>query len=303
MILITGATGFVGQHLVAWLANQQYPVCALIHPSQRERRFAPGVSIQIVSGDVSDPAVLRLAMHQVDAVFHLAGTRLETAERTFDAINVQGTHNLIEAMREAGVSRLISLSPIGADTHSAYPYLRSKGLADELIAQSSLDYTVIRSSAAYGSGDHFTETIAMALRRLPLYFPMPGDGRSRLQPIAVHDLITCFDACLNDQDTIKHSYTIGGPQAMTFEEMVNLIGETIHHRRRMRYLRAPNALRFSNFIRGLMSGRWLYTQTDLDLLSIDRTTTMDSVAYQFGFTPARMSASLDYLIPAHRRSR
>ncbi len=127
-------------------------------------------------------------------------------------------------------------------------------------------------------------------------FPMAGDGRSRLQPISINDLITCLDTCLADPQTIKQTYTIGGPQHMTFEEIVNTIGETTHHRRRLRYMRPPTALRFAKFIRGLLNGRSLYTATNLDLLAIDRTTTLDSVAYQFDFTPARMSASLDYLL-------
>ncbi len=303
MILITGATGFIGQHLIASLASQQYPICALIHPSQRERRFTPGISMQLVSGDVTDSAVLRLAMHHVDTVIHLAGIDTETADRSFDTINVGGTRNVIDAMREAGVIQLISLSPIGADPHSAYPYLRSKGLAAELITQSGLDYTLIRSSAVYGSGDDWTEAIGLALRRLPFIFPMAGDGRSRLQPISISDLITCLNTCLTDPQTIKQMYTIGGPQHMTFEEIVNTIAEATHHRRRLRYMHPPTALRFAQFIRGLLNGRLLYTATELDLLAIDRTTTLDSVAYQFDFTPARMSASLDYLLPHSRRAR
>ncbi len=303
MILITGATGFIGQHLITWLASQQYPICVLIHPSQRERHFASGISMQLVSGDVTDPAVLRLAMHHVDTVVHLAGIDTETAAETFDAINVEGTRNVIDAMREGGVTRLISLSPIGADPHSAYPYLRSKGLAADLITQSGLDTTLIRSSAVYGFGDDWTETIGLALRRLPFMFPIAGDGRSRLQPISIDDLITCLDTCLADSQTIKQTYTIGGPQHMTFEEIVNTIGEATHHRRRLRYMHPPTALRFAKFIRGLLNGRLLYTTTDLDLLMIDRTTTLDSVGYQFDFTPARMSASLDYLLARTRRAR
>jgi NADH dehydrogenase len=302
MILVTGATGFIGQHLLAWLADQQYPICALLHPSRRERNLAAGVSMQIVTGDVSDPAVLRLAMHQVTTVFHLAGIQTETPQQTFEAINVQGAHNVIEAMHEAGVRRLITVSPIGADEHSAYPYLRSKGQADELVRCSGLDYTIVRSSAVYGAGDNWTETIALALRRLP-FFPIPGDGRSRLQPLSVYDLVACLDACLNNESTINETFTIGGPQQLTFQDLVTLIGETIRHRRSIRYLRAPSALRLAGLLRSFLKGRWLYTPTDLDLLSIDRTTTMDSVAYQFNFTPSRLSNSLDYLMPVPRRAR
>lgn len=302
MILVTGATGFIGQHLLGWLASQQYPICALLHPSRYERNLAVGISMQIVTGDITDPAVLRLAMHQVTTVFHLAGIHTVADPQTFEAINVQGTRNVIDAMHEAGVRRLITVSPIGADDHSAYPYLRSKGLADEIIRNSELDYTLLRSSAVFGVGDNWTETIALALRRLP-FFPIAGDGRSRLQPISVYDVVACLDSCLNNPEAIKQTYTIGGPQQLTYQEMVTIIGETIRHRRPLRYVRAPTALRLAHILRGWLKGRLLYSSTDLDLLSIDRTTTMDAVAYQFNFTPSRLANSIDYLLPVSHRTR
>ena len=301
MILITGATGFIGQHVVAWLSSQQQPICCLVHPSRRVHRFAPGVITQIVSGNVDDPPALRVAMQDVTAVIHLAGVRDESANQTFEAINVQGTQNVIEAMREAEVVRLIVLSPIGADSHSAYPYLRSQGQVGELVRQSGLNYSIIQSGRVYGSGDRWTEVIALALRRLPFFFPMAGDGHSRMQPIFVNDLLNCFHTCLTDPQTLRQTYVVGGPQHMTFEEVVKTIMEATRHHRRIRYMRPSSARSFAGTIRGLLSGYLLYTDTDLDLLAMDRTTTLDAVAYQFGFTPARMSAALDYL--QRKRSR
>ena len=172
--------------------------------------------MHVVSGDVDSLPALRMAMHNAATVIHLAAVHGETASRNFDAINVQGTRNVIEAMREVGISRLITLSLIGADDHSAYLYLRSKGLADEIVRQSELDYTIIQSSAVYGPGDKWTEVIAAALQRLP-FFPIAGDGRSRLQPIWVNDLVACFAACLTDPKTIKQTYVVGGPQHLTYE--------------------------------------------------------------------------------------
>ena len=84
MILVTGATGFIGQHLVKHLVDAQYPVCSLIRPSPRERAFAPGVKIHIVAGDVDDLPALRVALYHATHVIHLAGVWEETERDTFE---------------------------------------------------------------------------------------------------------------------------------------------------------------------------------------------------------------------------
>src|SRR5512147_1860240 len=136
MILVIGATGFIGQQLVAQLAQAQYPICCLVRPSHRPRYFAPGTTVQIVSGDLDDAPALRLAMHKVTTVFYLATTWEDTAQETVEEINVRRAGQLVDAMQEAGVRRLITVSSIGADSHSAFAYLRSKGLTDEVFTRS-----------------------------------------------------------------------------------------------------------------------------------------------------------------------
>ena len=295
MILITGATGFIGQHLVKYLVDAQYPVCCLIRPSPRERSFAPGVKIHVVAGDVDDMPALRVALYNVTHVIHLAHVWEETEHDTFESTNIQGTQNVIDAMHEVGVQRLITISTLGAHTHSAFPYMRIKAQVDDVIEASGLDYTILESSAVYGSGDSWTETIDLALRRFPFFFPVPGDGRVRLQPLHVGDLARCIHACLVDNKTSRKTYAIGGPQHLAYDDVINTIMQVTHHTHRKRYLRPASARRWSNIMRGFTGGHVLYTNTQLDLLSIDRTTTLDAVSFQFGFQPVRMAQSLDYL--------
>jgi uncharacterized protein YbjT (DUF2867 family) len=295
MILVIGATGFIGQQLVAQLAQAQYPICCLVRPSRRPRYFAPGTTVQIVTGDLDDAPALRLAMHKVTTVFYLATTWEDTAQETVEEINVRHAGQLVDAMQEAGVRRLITLSSIGADSHSAFAYLRGKGLTDEVFTRSDLDYTILESSAVYGAGDGWTESIALALRRWPFFFPIPGDGRVRLQPIWVQDLVSCCLACLADPKSARKTFVVGGSQALTYDDFISLLMQVTGRRRAKRYMRPASALSWSRFLRGLLSGHTLYTPTELDLLSVDRTTALDSVSYQFGFTPARPASSMDYL--------
>lgn len=295
MILITGATGFIGQHLVKQLVDANYPVCCLIRPSQRERSFAPGVRVHVVVGDVDDLPALRVALLHVTHVIHLASIWDETTRDTFETANIQGTHNMIDAMREVGVKRLIAISTIGAHTHSAYPFMRVKAQVDDIIEASGLDYTLLESSAVYGPGDNWTEFIALALRRFPFFFPIPGDGRGRMQPLYVKDLVRCLLACVENDKTARHTYSIGGPQQLAYDDLVTTIMQATHHARRKRYLQPAAALRWSRYMRGFIGGHLLYTPTQLDLLSVDRTTNQDAVSFHFGFTPMRLANSLSYL--------
>ena len=295
MNLVIGATGFIGQQLVAQLAQARYPISCLVRPSHRPRRFAPGIRLQVVTGDLDDAPALRLAMHQVTTVCYLSRAWERTARETVEEVNVRRAGQLVEAMRDAGVRRLITLSSISADAHSAFAYLRSQGQTDEVFTRSGLDYTILQTSAVYGAGDGWTETMALILRRWPFFFPIPGDGRVRLQPIWVDDLVRCLLVCVAEPKSAKQTYIVAGSQALIYDDFVSLIMHVTGHRRPKRYMRPASALSWSRFLHGLLGGHALYTPAKLDLLSVDRTTALDSVSYQFGFGPARPANSLDYL--------
>src|SRR5512136_416738 len=100
MILVTGATGFVGRRVVARLTAAGCAVRCLVRPAYKERQLPPGVSVHVVAGDLGDMAALRVALQDVDTVVHLAGIWTERGARTFEAVNYQGTLNLLEAALE-----------------------------------------------------------------------------------------------------------------------------------------------------------------------------------------------------------
>lgn len=294
MILITGATGLVGRQLVARLADREDLAC-LVRPGRRVRQFAPGVSVHIVSGDVDDAPTLRLSMHAVTAIVHLAAiSRPYPNGRTIESVNVEGTCNVIEAAHEVGVRRILFVSPIGADPNSAYPYLRTKGQAEEAIKASGLDYTILRASSVYGEDDEWTMPMAMGMHAVPIVFPIPGDGRSRLQPIFVDDFVECLVRAFDDNKTIGKTIEVGGPQYMTFDEVVTEIMKATGLRRRRYYLRTPTAHAIVRLATRLL-GRPPFSDSAIDLLSISRTTVLDAVSYHFAFQPSRMSDSLGYL--------
>lgn len=279
---------------MARLAAAGQAVCCLVRPARKERRLPQDVTVRIAAGDVDYPPALRVAMHNCRAIVHLAALQIEDDQRTFESVNYKGTLNLIEAAHDAGVKRLIYLSQIGADAASAYPYLRSKGQAQDAIRASGLDYTIVCSSILYGQGDDWLNNMAMVLKSIPGVFPVVGDGQARFQPLWVQDLVTCLEHCLANPATIGQTLAVGGPEYMTLDEIVDTLARTLNVRRRKIHLRAP----FASWLAGMMKRTMLHpilTQTMIDNLNVNATTDLNSIPRQFGFAPARFAGTIGYL--------
>lgn len=294
MILITGATGFVGQHVVARIVAAGYEARCLVRPAYKERQLPPGVRVHVAAGDLADVPALRVALHGVDTVIHLAAVWTERGGRTFESVNYQGTLDLIEAAHEVGAARMVFLSYPTADRNSAYAFLRSKGLAEEAVRLSGLDFTILRPSLVYGAGDGLTTNIAAMLKSVPLIVPIVGDGQTRFQPLWVQDLAACIERCLSDPKTIGHTFALGGPGYLTLNDMVDVIAQTLQVYRRKVFVRVPLARAIAGLMERVMP-QPLLTTTMVDLLGVDTTTDTGAVSTHFGFDPARFAEAVDYL--------
>jgi NADH dehydrogenase len=295
MVLVTGATGFIGRRVAARLSTAGYVVRCLVRPAYKERRLPPGVSVHMVAGDLANPPALRVALQNVDAVVHLASIWIERGSRTFESVNYQGTLALLEAAKEVGVAgRFVFASYPGADRNSAYAFLRSKGLAEEVIKSSGLHYTILRPSWVYGPDDGWTTLAAMTLKSVPFVCPVVGDGQTRLQPLWVDDLARCVEQCLGDPKTADHVYALGGPGYFTFNDALDVIAQSLKVRKRKVFIRLPLAYSLAGTFERLLP-RPLLTKTMVDLLGVDTTTELGSVLRTFGFEPARFAATIGYL--------
>jgi NADH dehydrogenase len=294
MVLVTGATGFIGRRVVARLSTAGVEVRCLVRPAFKERHLPPGVRVHLVAGDLADPPALRVALQNVDAVIHLASIWTERGSRTFESVNYQGTLNLLEAAKEIGAQRFIFTSYPGADRNSAYPFLRSKGLAEEAVKSSGLRYTILRPSWVYGPDDEWTTLVAMTLKSVPFVYPVVGDGQTRLQPLWVDDLALCTERCLNNPRTADHVFALGGPGYFTLNDALDAIAQTLNVRKRKIFIRLPLARSMARTMERMLP-RPLLTTTMVDLLGVDTTTEIGSVLRTFGFEPARFAATIGYL--------
>ncbi|HUI88687.1 MAG TPA: NAD-dependent epimerase/dehydratase family protein [Anaerolineales bacterium] len=294
MILVTGATGFVGRSLIRHLFETGREVRVLLRPSRRSPRLPTGVPVEAAVASLSDERALRAALKDVEAIFHLASAESQGRDANLLAVDVRGTDNLARMAVDAGVGRMVYLSHIGASRSSAYPVFKAKGIAEEHIRRSGVPHTIFRSSIIFGPEDHFTTSLAHLLRLAPVVFPLPGGGRSLLQPLWVEDLASVLLWSLDNPETINHTYEIGGSEYFSLKQIVEMIMDLQHARRWLItlspiMLRALTVTLESFWLNFPVSSFWL------DYVAVNRTCPVDNLPRQFGLMPARFSYRLDYL--------
>ncbi|HNH26033.1 MAG TPA: NAD-dependent epimerase/dehydratase family protein [Anaerolineales bacterium] len=295
MILITGATGFIGRALVRQLSSIGYPLRALIRPSAKTPRLPKGVPVEVAVVSLADTRGLRAAMRDVETVFHLASAENQGARGSLLITDIQGTQNLVEAAADAGVDRIVYLSHLGAARASGYPAFKAKGIAEESIRAGKVPYTIIRTSLVYGPEDHFTNNLARLLRISPGVFPVPNGGRVVVQPVWVEDLVTCMLWALQNESTVNQVYEVGGNEFFTLQQIIEIIMD-VTRRRRFLVPLSPITLRaMTVFLESVVPGFPL-SSLFLDYFAVNRTTAVDAMPRHFGLMPARFSYRIDYLI-------
>ena len=291
LVLVTGATGFLGRRVVPALLERHHQVRCLVHTPGRERVFPPR-TVDIQYGDILDPDAVAAAFNGIDAVVHLVGTIRRRNRNTYDQVNRQGVANVVAAAIDARVKHLVFASAIGATDNTSYPYLYSKWQGEQLVIKSGLPYTVVQSSIIFGPGDDFLNTIAAMVKSLPV-LTVAGSGRNRLQPIYVEDLARCIATAVDREELKGKTIELGGPQQLTFNEILTIVARTMG-KRRLR-VHVPVWLMFlATWVMQVLP-RPPLTLDQLRLLPIRNVAESDSVKDNFGFTPKTVEGNIDYV--------
>ncbi|KPK69063.1 MAG: hypothetical protein AMJ84_10185 [Acidithiobacillales bacterium SM23_46] len=227
-VFLTGASGFVGNAILQRLLELHWRVRCLVRPASRARlekgfETARGALTPVV-GDCLDASCLHRAIRGCRAVIHLVGIIREFPGRgvTFDRLHVEATGNIVHAAREAGVERFVHMSALGARSDAPSRYHRTKYQAEHLVRQSGLNHVIFRPSIIFGPGDEFVNLLARTVHRL-LPAPVIGDGRARLQPVAVENVADGFARALTTPDCLNRLYEVGGPRAYSLVEILDAI--------------------------------------------------------------------------------
>lgn len=293
-ILLTGGTGFIGQALVRHLADAGYKVRILLRASSQSPNLPRSLPVEVAISGLNDERGLRAAMVGVDIVYHLAGAEWLGAYASLMEIDIQGTQNIVAAAADARVRRLFFVSHLGADRASAYPVLKAKAIAEEYIRRSGIDFTIMRTAIVFGNNDGFTTGLAQLVSSIPTFFFVPGDGENLLQPLWVEDLATCLVWGLNDERTFNQMFEIGGPEYLTFNQVVQTVMEKLNLRRRLVHLRQPYLRALTVFMENILPATPVSVYW-LDYLATNRASNLDSIPRFFNLMPSRLSQRLAYL--------
>lgn len=295
-ILITGATGFIGKALTRHLAETEYQVRALIHPSRKSPDLPKGIPVEATVSGLNDIRGLRAALVDVDIVYHLASQETLGAGGDLLETDIKGTRNLVKAAQESNVKRFIYLSHLGADRASAYPVMTAKAIAEDHIQKSSLDFTILRCGIVYGPQDHFTTSLAAMLQSIPFIFPIPDQGDTLLQPLWIEDLANILLWTLDNPKTKRELFEIGGPEQLSFREIVLTILEVMGIKRRIFPVSTP-LIRFATVMADYLSWQIPSTIFWLDYLATNRTCSLNTVPHIFNLLPSHFSKRIEYLRP------
>ncbi|MCF8011823.1 MAG: complex I NDUFA9 subunit family protein [Clostridiales bacterium] len=300
MILVTGGTGFIGRHLVWELIRQGYQVRVLVRDLLKGKYGFPD-EVEPVKGDITDRSSIAKACEGVDTVIHLVAVIRETENITFEKLNVEGTLNLVIAAEETGVKRFIHLSVLGANDKPAYRYIYSKWLGEKSVCESNLDWTVLRPSIVYGEGFCFFDRMLQALKLFPPpFFPIPGNGKSLFQPVAVEDVVSCILIAVKSPEMYGKVYEVGGPEHLNYIQMVNELFNVLNVKRLK--IRIPISLMNTAvpFLNKIFKDPPV-TPVELKQLEVDNITEKDAVQQYFGFEPRPLNRGLQYLLPRGKK--
>lgn len=201
-ILLTGASGFIGSHLLKGLQQYGYDVIA---PSHHQ--------LDLMQMNSSDDYLPHL--QGIDVVINSVGIIAENREQSFDVLHYQAPARLFRACKLAGVKRVIQISALGADDSAIVPYHKTKKAADDVLRSLDLAWFVLRPSLVYGEkGKSFS--LFQRLSNLPV-IPLFGDGQQMIQPVHISDVVATVLRCLEDGVPAKQTIDVVGKQALTYQ--------------------------------------------------------------------------------------
>ncbi|MBI4220708.1 MAG: NAD-dependent epimerase/dehydratase family protein [Chloroflexi bacterium] len=292
MIVVTGGAGFLGRRVVAALREHNRSVRVLIRrPAQAE--VVKPYGVEAAYGDTRDADSLNRAFEGATGLIHLVAVIRIRGGATFRSVNVEGTRNVYSAASVCGVRRSVLVSAIGAAPRSPEPYFASRWEGEEEARASGIATTVVRFSSLFGEGDEFFNVMAALVKVAPVV-PIPGKGKTRFQPIHVEDAAQVCVRALQDDSKIGRTYELGGPDVLTYRQMVSTTARAMGKRR----LQAPAPPAVMGPAVTAMS--WLMetppvTPDQFRMLRYDSVGKPGLVESEFRFKPRPLRGNIDFV--------
>lgn len=297
IVALTGASGFVGRHIVDQLVLRGHRPRVLLRDPRR-LPFQQPDAVAVVPGDLADrDALLRLTAG-AEVVIHLVGIIVERGRATFQSVHVDGARDVAAAARAAGVRRLLHMSALGArDTPDATAYHRSKARGEAAVRASGVPHVMFQPSFISGRGNVPIATLAR-LHRFAPFVPVFGDGAFLTQPVWIGDVALAFALAAEGVGPSGAVLELGGPSAIPYVEFLRAIGRASGHPRRL--VRLPLGLvRGAARVFDRLGPAAPITSDQLQMLVEGSATPANALSPVFGIEPLEFETGLRrYLAPS-----
>jgi NADH dehydrogenase len=239
LITVFGGSGFVGRHAIRALAKKGYRIRAACRRPDLAGHLQPLGNVgQIcaVQANLRYPESVAEAVRGAWGVVNAVGILAPSGRQTFNAVHDEGARTVAKAARLAGAERLVHVSAIGADSQSRAKYAKSKAQGEQAVLSEFPDAVILRPSIVFGPEDQFFNRFAAMAQVSPL-LPLIGGGHTKFQPVYVGDVAAAIAAAIEGQAKRGTIYELGGPEILSFRELLDLTLTWCNRKRG--YLRLP----------------------------------------------------------------
>jgi len=295
MILVAGGTGFLGRAIVAALRHDGHEVRVLSRGAKDLWPDDRGVTT--VEGDVRDAATLGEAAAGCDTVVvavQFPGHPVEVPKKglTYDEFDRKGTENLVAAAKKAGATRIVYVSGVNVGQGRTEEWFVAKDRAEAAVTGSGLTWTIVRPSWVYGPRDKTLNKFATFARTLP-FVPLPGPGTAKVQPVHVDDVGLAVARALSTPAAADQVIEIGGPQLLSFRQIVRVMLDVMGKRRLVLPAPAP-FVKLGSALLYRLPGRVLSPRA-VDFVNTDGPADNRALRDLLGIAPRPLAEGIAYL--------
>lgn len=290
MILITGATGFIGEKLVESLKDKKLR-CLVRENNVVD--FLKRSNVELFYGDITDKASVDKAVEGCDVVVHLAGELRSVRFKTNYKINVLGTQNIVDACVKHKIKKLVFTSSIMATNKQRGVYGETKLMAENIVKESPISKVILRPTMVYGSGRSTFMNLVNYVKKLPVV-PVLGNGKATIQPVYIDDVIFAIKESINLKE--DGTFNIAGPQEpFSFNDMLDMIGELLGVKKKKLHIPYTVA-KFSALFLGKFLERPPITMQQVFYLNQPENVDITPAKEKLGFNPKDFKTNLKTIL-------
>ncbi len=233
VVTVFGGSGFVGRHVVRALAKRGYRIRVAVRRPDLANFLQPLGNvgqIHAVQANLRFPDSVDRAVAGSSAVINLVGILAESGSQKFQSVQANGAKAIADSAARHGISRVVHVSAIGADSESPSSYARTKAMGESHVKSAVKDAIILRPSIVFGPEDDFFNRFAALARILPA-LPLIGGGKTKFQPVFVGDVAEAVARAVDGQLQAGATYELGGPEVKTFRELLEIVLKVTNRKR------------------------------------------------------------------------